>query len=953
VRCGVPGGNKRGSQGGGVAPPTVLLLTLICLLACVLPVQGGPARREGRRRLLALTDSLYANGAPDSAQTLLAANIPLAREAADSSYLLELLFRQGAQLSAFGRHQGAEPILREALALAEARGDSQLTCMTLRWLALAVSNLGRLDDAEDLTQRQHGLAVALDMPRLAGWAEVALGWYADRRGQPEMAVREYRTAIATLADAGDAQGVAWARNCLGISLQAAGDYQAARRSYQQAAAEARGLGYTMVEAMAVNNLGTLEFSWGDPGLAIGMFREAHALQSRLGHVIESIRTEVNVAECLMVLGRLEEAGGILELAVREAEEQAQPEIRADALSTLASLRQRQGLFGASAQLARRVIAESADLPPKDRSEALRLLALSLAQQDSLAAALQALEAGALLYASEPFSLEALVLDLCRGRLLVESGNQDRSLAILRRVELETARQGMRAMQVEALTLLARAYRELALPDRAREALGRAALTWEAARDLPFDPEWREQRGSSGSEIYTEWAALGLQDAEQPPSPALVAEIFAQLQRFKARTLLERMYGPGSALAAAIASDEASLVTLAQLQREVLQEGELLLDAYLGPRLSLAFAVTRQECRVLSWPDATELARRLELFRDLHLLPIMDEVGPAEAAALERVGKELGELLLGELPELLARTNRLIVSPDGPLNLLPWASLTIPLPGGSGGSLPLAGLEIISSPSATILAALRNRISEDAPEAAPRLLAHSGGRSSRGHPLPGTRKEVRWLARTFTGVEAVSERDSLPLYGLAAWRPYGVLHLAAHARTRDTSPWQSEIRMAGAGPAATVTAAEIAGARITASLTVLAGCESAGGRILSGEGVQGLTSAFLSAGSRCVLATLWPVDDAATLEFTRRFYTALAAGNTAAASLRAAQQALRADERSRHPFFWSGFVLVGDGDVQVILRRKPPPWALYAAAAIAVALLGLGWRRRRGIHGRAE
>ena len=51
----------------------------------------------------------------------------------------------------------------------------------------------------------------------------------------------------------------------------------------------------------------------------------------------------------------------------------------------------------------------------------------------------------------------------------------------------------------------------------------------------------------------------------------------------------------------------------------------------------------------------------------------------------------------------------------------------------------------------------------------------------------------------------------------------------------------------------VTAAEIATARLDA---VLAGCESAGGRVLSGEGVQGLTSAFLSAGSRCVIATLW-------------------------------------------------------------------------------------------------
>ncbi|EDO31395.1 predicted protein [Nematostella vectensis] len=105
--------------------------------------------------------------------------------------------------------------------------------------------------------------------------------------------------------------------------------------------------------------------------------------------------------------------------------------------------------------------------------------------------------------------------------------------------------------------------------------------------------------------------------------------------------------------------------------------------------------------------------------------------------------------------------------------------------------------------------------------------------------------------------------------------------------------------------------EIYSWQINARLVVLCGCHSGTGEIRA-EGVMGLTRAFLAAGARSVLATLWQISDEATLYFMKRFYRHLVSGRTASASL---QQTIRdtiADkDKYSHPYYWGAFILVGD------------------------------------------
>ncbi len=144
--------------------------------------------------------------------------------------------------------------------------------------------------------------------------------------------------------------------------------------------------------------------------------------------------------------------------------------------------------------------------------------------------------------------------------------------------------------------------------------------------------------------------------------------------------------------------------------------------------------------------------------------------------------------------------------------------------------------------------------------------------------------------------------------------------------------------------------EIVSLDLDASLVALSSCRSAQGVLTSGEGITGLTQAFLYAGSRCVLASLTDIKDRDASLVMDRFYLELRKGASAAAALRAAQLAVLRDSRSEGgELAANSFVLVGDGAVTHADRgRRPGFWPagiVLTGAGIAVLLLLVAYRRR--------
>ena len=99
-------------------------------------------------------------------------------------------------------------------------------------------------------------------------------------------------------------------------------------------------------------------------------------------------------------------------------------------------------------------------------------------------------------------------------------------------------------------------------------------------------------------------------------------------------------------------------------------------------------------------------------------------------------------------------------------------------------------------------------------------------------------------------------------------------------------------------------------QIRARLVVLSCCHSARGEIKA-EGVVGIARAFLGAGARSVLVSLWAIDDEATLEFMKNFYQHLVKGRSASEALNQAMNYMRESEEFSAVKFWAPFVLVGD------------------------------------------
>ena len=142
----------------------------------------------------------------------------------------------------------------------------------------------------------------------------------------------------------------------------------------------------------------------------------------------------------------------------------------------------------------------------------------------------------------------------------------------------------------------------------------------------------------------------------------------------------------------------------------------------------------------------------------------------------------------------------------------------------------------------------------------------------------------------------------------------LLHIAAHGRMET-----GEIALApNPGRASTIpedkdfilTTADVQAVKLRAKLVVLSCCHSARGRVTA-EGVIGIARAFLGAGARSVLVSLWAIDDEATFEFMKAFYQHLAKRQSTSVSLQLAMQCLQDSGQFIAVRYWAPFIFIGD------------------------------------------
>ena len=142
----------------------------------------------------------------------------------------------------------------------------------------------------------------------------------------------------------------------------------------------------------------------------------------------------------------------------------------------------------------------------------------------------------------------------------------------------------------------------------------------------------------------------------------------------------------------------------------------------------------------------------------------------------------------------------------------------------------------------------------------------------------------------------------------------LVHIAAHGKMETgeiaLAPNTTRSSVNPAREDYLLTMKDVLKAQIRARLVVLSCCHSARGEVKS-EGVVGIARAFLGAGARSVLVSLWAIDDEATMEFMKVFYKQLVHGRSASEALNDAMKSMRESDRFNAVKYWAPFVLIGD------------------------------------------
>jgi tetratricopeptide (TPR) repeat protein len=559
----------------------------------------------------------------------------------------------------------------------------------------------------------------------------------------------------------------------------------------------------------------------------------------------------------------------------------------------------------------------------------------------------------------------LTADRLLAKAAIDLEPQERAAALARVEESLALAKGMGNQWDEGMALLMRSYvywhggsRPEAVAD------GMAALdVMDALRDRQSGPMVRAWTTSESSFAYQLVAGWLLDPGRGAPSPAEVELAFGAIERHRARVLLETLLSPGGQQAS-----PPRIPTLWQLQSALGPDQALIsfqvwkrqhtIDAPYEDGSSWALAVTRESVRATRIPDSDALRDRVLFLRGL--LQRRDGSEKEGAIALYR------DLLRDALGGMSPAIEQLILVPDGPLHLLPFAVLRA-----AADAPPLGASYALSvAPSAVLWLRGRTRpawpaepaalvLANPAPSGAvvPLLaasLTRSGSVAARAGPLeslPFADAEARAIAaglgretRILSGPAA-----SEALLKSADLNRVRILHFAAHALIDEESPERSAVVLApgAAGEDGLLQLREVAGLALSGKLVVLATCESANGLLLRGEGPLSLARGFFGAGAQAVVASLWRLRDDEAASVFSAFYEQLGTGASVARALAAAQR--RKMREGAPAESWAGLVVFGDGAMEpwpVRSRSQRGLWIALAAAAVLAALGAGFWLRSR-------
>ncbi|HKX26063.1 MAG TPA: tetratricopeptide repeat protein [Blastocatellia bacterium] len=943
------------------------------------------------------------------------------RLAPDSLVAAASLNGLGNITSRHGDAQTAQDYYRRALVISERLNpDSLEVANSLNGLGVTASQRGDLQAAQDYYHRVLAIKERLvpDSLSVAGTLR-NLGNLARARGDLDAALDYYRRALVIQERLSPGSlDVAGSFNNLGVVARQRGDLQAAQDYHNRALAiEERLSPGSLDVAGSFNNLGVIARQGGDLQAAEDYFRRALAIKERVSP------GSLDVASSLNNLGNLARDRGDLQaaedyhrraLTIKErlAPDSIGAAVSLDSLGLVAQdhgdLQTANLYFGRALTIKERLAPDSLEV-----ADSLRYLGFTAQKRGDLPAAQDyyrrslkirerlapdsievadslgslgdiARKSGDLQTAEDHYRRVMAIREriapqaLYNALVLTQLGNLafnarrlsdarasfDRAVAIVesqrRAIFSNQARGLLLAQYQESFSGLLRTY--LALDDRAS-----AFATFERARARSLTDLFAERK----VDLQTDAPAdlLGQQqqlDQDRSAAYAVLTKLnprkdggrIDQLRTSLAgydvrQRELEAQFRRASPRFASLQYPEPLDLPAAQA---TLDEGTLLLAYYVDENETYLFAVTRTGVKVSTLPlGEAELTKRVNAFRET----VSQKRLGNPLREVQRQGSQLYDDLIRPGQELVNQATRILICPDGPLHILPFAALV----SRTGPKLRyfVEDRPIHTIASMTVYAEAQKSLVNGGPQTKPAVLAFGdaiytraqasvaadqrkpeaqrregqeetvspdplmAGLRQRGWnfgPLPGTRREVEAIAGLYGSAATI--RLGQAATKLAAQREspnYPILHFAVHGWLDDQIGLNSGLafsqpeasgRKAENGDNGLWQAWEIFGqTRVKADLVVLSACLTGLGQEVKSEGIIGLTRAFQYAGARSVVVSLWSVSDQSTAELMSAFYRELHRGAAKDLALQKAMVAVRGNPRWAHPYYWSAFILSGD------------------------------------------
>jgi CHAT domain-containing protein/Tfp pilus assembly protein PilF len=800
-------------------------------------------------------------------------------ELGDSLNLGRTILLKASTLDNLGQFEPALEYYKRAFELNQISGDQARVAESLLKAGTVLNNLGKYPEALESLDKALEINKAINKSSGISEALNQTGYVYLKLGDLNKALDKFNEAIKITKDQNDKWGLAGVYNNLGIMLQNASRFEKALEYYNNALNIYEELGDQVMELFLLGNIGTLNFDLKDYAKAEEYHLKGLKISRELNEKNQEASNLLNLANNQVFLGKFDEAMSNYNTGLKIAQSLNSPDLIWKMTAGMAETWERKGNYEKAVEL---------------NDTVLKII-------EGMRNTLQSDEQKSSFMASERYVFEDVInllsmlheKDRTKGydKLAFQYTEQSKSRAFLDLLaeSLANVKEGenneLLNKQDEILTGLTQTKQLLEQESKAEQ------------------PDQQKINGIKEKIKITEEELNKLQQEIRKTNPRYADLHYSQP------------------------------VSLEEVKALCPDKNTVILEYSVGDSSSCLWVITQSAHKLFRLPDRKTLQEQVELFRFALSNPDQTNI-----EYITRGGYSLCKQLLEPAEPYLTKKSKLVIIPDGILNYLPFEVLLTDNKGiGTGTSLSGLPYLVKKYPvsygqSASVLKSLLSdqKESKQSDPDNKKLIAFGDpvyeNSNDTSQTSIKTYKRLEYSGKEVENIASFFKKGNADIYlrkdateenvkREGELKKFDYVHFATHGFIDEKKPDFSSLVLTqdnNSEEDGFLQATEIFNLKLNADLVVLSACQTGMGKLVRGEGIVGLTRAFMYAGSPAVIVSLWSVSDASTATLMGEFYRNLVKEKLSKTdALRKAQLFMLRDAKFAHPFFWAPFVLFGD------------------------------------------